>query len=369
MHIHLSSRSNLARKICHCAFVGALIGSAPTLAETKFQDPLDSPAVMRTAVNTRPLMAITYAGAQLIAVGSRGMIARSEDQGKSWSQSAVPVQSDLLAVHFPTALDGWAVGHDGVILHSSDGGKNWVKQLDGRIAAETFKKYYAAQAAIPQITEVIGQLKRNYKAGPALPWLGVWFEDAKKGFVVGSYGMIAATVDGGKTWEPWLHRIDNDHLQPLNLNCIREIGENLYIGSERGMVFKLDRGQQRFDKTATGYVGSFFGIVGNADTLLALGLRGVVYRSGNGGASWEGLKMATEATVTAGAVSRAAAGGVVLVNSAGQILLSNAQMRSFSVVHPDKPMRYTGVVLTNQGAAVVTGLDGVRTETLIGKVQ
>lgn len=369
MHIHShSSRWNLIRKICLGVLVGSLIASASTQAEMKFQDPLDAPAQMRAAIDTRSLMAIVPAGEHAVAVGSRGMIVRSEDQGKTWSQSAVPVQSDLLAVHFPTAQDGWAVGHDGVILHSSDGGKTWTKQFDGRIAGEAFKKYYTAQADNPEMQASAKHIAQNYKAGAALPWLDVWFEDAQKGFVVGSFGMIAATLDGGKSWEPWLHRIDNDHVQPLNLNCIRGVGTNLYIGAERGIVLKLDRDKQSFPKTSTGYVGSFFGLVGNGDTLLAFGLRGVVYRSGNGGASWEQLKMPAVATVTAGAVSRET-GGFVLVNSAGQILLADAQGQSFKIVQPAKPMRYTGIVLAKDGAAVVTGLGGVRRETFSGKAQ
>ncbi|MFA7270357.1 MAG: YCF48-related protein [Sterolibacterium sp.] len=359
--MYTNSRRNLIRTI----FLGALIGifapSSPTWAESKFQDPLDTPALMRNAVNTRPLMAIAHAGAHLVAVGSRGLIVRSEDQGKTWTQSAVPVQCDLLAVHFPTPQLGWVVGHDGVILHSSDGGKNWTKQFDGRIADGAFKKYYAAATTDAAMTAAAAQVAQNFKAGPALPYLDVWFEDTEKGFVVGSFGMLAATVDGGKTWEPWLHRIDN--AQGVNLNSIRNVGGNIYIVGERGILFKLDRANRRFQKMETGYAGSFFGIVGNTDALVAFGLRGIAYRSGNGGANWEALKMPVDATITAGVVSRESA-NIVLVTSADQILLGDAQGRSFKLVHPHKPMRYTGIALVDRGTAVVTGLDGVRTETL-----
>lgn len=33
----------------------------------------------------------------------------------------MPVSSDLVAVSFPDAANGWAVGHDGVVLKTSDG--------------------------------------------------------------------------------------------------------------------------------------------------------------------------------------------------------------------------------------------------------
>ncbi len=358
------SRWSFFHTIYICVLVGTVIVSTPVQAVTSFKDPLDHPALMRTAINTRPLMAITYTGAALVAVGSRGMIIRSEDSGKNWTQSTVPVQSDLLAVQFPTLQDGWAVGHSGVILHSSDGGRTWTKQFDGRMAAGMFKKYYMdriieGQTCDPLITAAAKAIELNYRAGPTLPWLGVWFKDAQNGIVVGSYGMIAATDDGGKTWEPWMHRIDNEEL--LNLNSISGSGGNIYIAGERGMVYRLDREKSWFQRTVTGYAGSFFGIVGNANTLLAFGLRGVLYRSDNGGTSWEALESNSRATVTAG-VSRDSK-GFILVNSAGQFLLGDTHSRMFTVVNlgTDSAMRYSGVVVDNQGNAVVTGLGGVRT--------
>jgi photosystem II stability/assembly factor-like uncharacterized protein len=351
------------RAICLGALIGlALSAAAPTRADSQFQDPLDCAAQTRHSLDRRPLLAIARAGASLVAVGSRGMIIRSEDEGKSWIQSAVPVQSDLLAVHFPTPTDGWAVGHNGVILHSSDGGRSWAKQFDGRVAAEVFRNFYAARGT-EAAAKATAQLEQNFKAGPALPWLDVWFEDAERGFVVGSFGMIAATVDGGKTWEPWLERIDDD--RSLNLNGIRGVGRNLYVAGERGMVFKLDRKSQRFKGIATGYTGSFFGIVGTSESLLAFGLRGVLYRSGDGGTTWAPLKVPVEATVTAGTVS--GSGAFVLVNSAGQLLLGDRKGGSFTVIQPAAPMRYTGVLLASQGTVVVTGLSGIRTESISGR--
>ncbi|BBO82043.1 hypothetical protein DSCO28_26090 [Desulfosarcina ovata subsp. sediminis] len=371
--MHTYSGWGSFRRVCLFALVGTLIAFAPARADAKFKDPLDYPAKMCAGVTTRPLLDITHAGTAMVAVGSRGMIIRSEDGGKNWTQSAVPVQSDLLAVNFPTSQDGWAVGHSGVILHSSDGGKNWTKQLDGRIAADVFKKYYAARllsgnVSDPLMTAAAAEIDLNYKVGPSLPWLSVWFEDAERGFVVGSYGQIAATSDGGKTWEPWLHRVDNNE-QWLNLNSIRDVGGNIYIAAERGMVFMLDRENQRFRGTETGYAGSFFGIVGDTGNLLAFGLRGVVYRSANSGATWEALKMPTKATMTAGThISDSV--GFILVNNAGQILQGDMMGRSFRLASPGNPMCYTGAVPADQeGAVVVTGLAGVRIEMLSGTIK
>lgn len=341
------------------------LGAAPALAAStvQFRDPLDHPALMRSAVATRPFMAVTRADDRLVAVGLRGLIAVSKDQGQTWQQSQVPVQSDLLAVHFPTPTMGWAVGHDGVVLHSSDAGTSWTKQLDGRVAAGAFKRFYQArvQAGEQAAGKALAAIEQNFKAGAALPYLDVWFKNADKGYAVGSFGMLIVTSDGGKNWEPWLHRIDNE--QQLNLNAVRGFQGDILVAAEHGQVFRLDGAKQRFVAVASGYTGSFFGLVGNEQAILAFGLRGVVYRSDDRGRSWAAVKAPSEASVAAGA-PRVDAPGFVLVNAAGQLILANAAGTELRLVRATQPMRYTGVVPIAGNAVVMTGFPGIRVQSL-----
>ncbi len=275
------------------------------------------------------------------------------------------MQSDLLAVHFPTPDEGWAVGHDGVVLHSTDGGVTWAKQLDGRMLCTAFREYYERTSrpdALGALQNAVAQLEQNCKDGFApLPFLDVWFENTHEGFVVGSFGMIAATTDGGKTWEPWLHRIDNS--QGLNFNAIRDIEGHLYIAGEKGEVYRLDRSVGRFTKTDTGYTGSFFGIAGNGEALIAFGLRGVAYRSVDGGMRWEALTMPADQTITAG-VSRSDGEGFVLVNVAGQMLLGDKSGKEFRAMQPKRPTRATGIAPVDVETYAITGLDGVQIEIM-----
>lgn len=338
-----------------------LFTCTPALAASAFHDPLDTPASKRTAIGQRPLMEVALAGKRLIAVGSRGLIIGSDDGGKTWLQSQVPVQSDLLAVDFPTALEGWAVGHDGTVLHSADGGRTWAKQLDGRMSATAFRAYYLDREGSIDGANAIELLKLNYKAGPALPFLDVWFEDAHTGFALGPFGMLIGTSDGGKTWEPWLHRIDNR--DALNLNAIHRIGSDVYIAGERGRIYRLNRARGHFDRIDTGYVGSFFGLVGSGDTLIAYGLGGVAYRSGNRGAQWEALAMPGEQTIVAG-LTLGNGAGYVLANAVGQFLFSDASGKTFRLAPARPEMRVTGIAPLGADTFAVTGLDGVRIEVL-----
>lgn len=332
-------------------------------AITPFQDPLDHPAKSQSNLQDRPLMAITRAGSKLVAVGMRGLIVVSKDEGATWHQASVPVQSDLLGVMFPNRDNGWAVGHDGIILHSADGGEHWTVQLDGRKAEEQFMPYYEKLTAQgdARASAALESLKVNFRSGPSLPYLSVWFENDLNGYAVGSFGSIVATNDGGKSWLPWNEHIDNP--EGLNLNGIYGVGGDLIIVGERGHVFKLDRAEQRFDSLQTGYEGSFFSVLGNGKVILAFGLRGKVYRSEDQGKTWVASVLPVTSTVASGAALDGDS-GFVLVNASGELLNTDGEGKDVQVSPARKAMRLTAVVPSNRDNVVVTGLRGVGLETL-----
>jgi photosystem II stability/assembly factor-like uncharacterized protein len=335
----------------------SLLASVPVAAADAFRDPLDTPAVTASAPESQSLLAAARAGTALVAVGMRGLIIASDDGGASWEQRPAPVQSDLTSVSFPDAQHGWAAGHDGVILHSGDGGRSWKRQLDGRLAAERFTAYYVARMAQGEesLEPRLAELKRNYEAGPSLPWLDICFEDANRGFAVGPFGSIARTEDGGTTWLPAMERIDDPEM--LNLNAIRSIAGELYIAGERGTVFRLDRARQRFLRVATGHAGSFFGIAGNARVLVAYGLRGAVFRSGDGGATWSRSMTPAPLAVTAGAALPD--GRIVLATMGGTTWVGEGDMARFVALPFGAADSFTAVNAVDGRLLLLAGLRGV----------
>lgn len=251
-------------------------------------DVLDLPARPSALAVRSPLLDIASAGQRLVAVGQRGHILYSDDDGKQWQQASVPVSSDLNAVYFPTPEQGWAVGNDGVVLHSSDAGATWKKQLDGReIGALSVKQYSALAAAEPDNEQWplrVADGQRLVEEGADKPLLDVWFADDKLGYVVGVFNLILRTEDGGQSWTPFQDRTDNP--QNFHLNAITSTGDALYIVGEQGLVLKWDESPQRFATLATPYQGSYFGVVGKPGEVVVFGLRGNVLRSTDGGLSW-----------------------------------------------------------------------------------
>jgi len=342
----------------------ALQAGGPCLAQARFVDPLD------TAARTSPLAAqsvsqgVARAGQRLVAVGQRGHIVGSDDGGQTWQQAEVPVASDLTAVHFPTPQQGWAVGHDGVVLHSQDGGRRWTRRFDGRQAAALALAYYehGAQAGDADAARLLPEARRLAEEGADKPFLDVWFEDERTGYVVGAFNLIFRTADAGRTWEPWLHRIDNP--AALHLYGIRGSGGALYIAGEQGLLLRLDTARRRFVRVATPYRGSYFGVLAKPGLVLVYGLRGHAWRSGDGGRSWSRCDTGVAAGITGGAALDD--GRVVLVTQSGQLLVSRDDGIRFSPVAIKQPSPFHGVAPAASGSVAIAGLRGLRVEPLHG---
>ena len=181
------------------ATVGLLCWLSASAGVAHCQDLLEIPAQPGAYALNGLMLDVGFASERLVAVGEYGGILYSDDQGVSWSQAQVPVQVTLTAVHFPSALKGWAVGHDAVILHSEDGGETWHKQLDGWQTGVILLE--GAQAWLAQAEEqlasapddedlllqldsaqlALGEAQRELEIGPNRPWLDVWFADEQHG--------------------------------------------------------------------------------------------------------------------------------------------------------------------------------------------
>ncbi len=307
----------------------AALGAVGGGGEAWANEVLDRPARTSALAARRLVTGIARAGDALVAVGQRGHIVRSANSGWSWTQAAVPVSSDLTAVRFVDAEAGYATGHDGVVLGTRDGGRNWKRLLDGRtvnwLVLEHMKKRAAAAQATEQDRKLLGEAQRNLEAGPDKPFLDLCFANVNEGFVVGAYGLVMHTADGGRQWTPWFDRIDNPQL--LNLYAICASGGALYVAGEAGLLLKLDREAGRFVALASPYKGSLFGLTATSAGVLAWGMRGNAFLGTDGGAAWASITTDLSASIVGAAV--ASDGTVALADQSGGIVASKDGGRSF----------------------------------------
>jgi photosystem II stability/assembly factor-like uncharacterized protein len=353
--------NNKYKWITLAALLAALaLPFARQVVAAEFADALDTPAQPSDLASRGTLTGLAKAGERLVVVGQRGHILYSDDAGQRWTQAAVPVSSDLVAVHFPTPLLGWAVGHDGVVLHSSDAGANWTRQFDGRqVGPRMLEHYQALAAADPQdevLAALVSEAQRMTEEGADKPFLDVWFENERVGYVVGAFNLIFRTDDGGQNWTPWMERVDNPGA--LNLYALRPVGDDLFIVGEQGLVLKQDVSSGRFKAVPTAYNGSFFGITGKPGVALVFGLRGNVYRSLDGGASWNKVEIGLPLSITASTVT--ANGRIVLLSQAGHVLVSGDDGASFELQPENSLAPVAAAQALDSASLVLAGTRGVR---------
>jgi photosystem II stability/assembly factor-like uncharacterized protein len=325
-----------------------------------FADPLDQPAPMSPLVVRNVLLGVSLAGPRLVAVGQRGAVVYSDDQGKSWAQARVPVSADLTAVWFADARQGWAVGHDGVILHTGDGGQTWVKQLDGRQANTMLVADLQAKLSVqPDDKRLLGLLdeaKRNVEAGPDKPFMDVWFSDAQNGYAVGAYNLMFRTSDGGAHWVPWYDRTENPKL--YHLYAVRGVGDQVYVAGERGLFLTLDAVRQRFMARPMAYQGTLFAMAAAAGHVMVFGMRGNALRTTDEGQSWQKVDTGVASGLSGATVL--GDGRLVAVSQAGEVLVSQNKGASFELVKGVQPMVFAGVVGVGDGRVAVAGTQGIR---------
>ncbi len=258
----------------------------------------------------------------IIAVGERGHVLLSGDDGATWTQARVPTRAMLCALEVVDDRHVWAVGHDATVLRSSDRGRTWSLQY--------------------------------HDPDEEAPLLDVWFADDDHGLAVGAYGLVLETEDGGDHWDRARISEEDPHFY-----CIAEgPGRDLFLIGEFGVLFRsIDRGRTWYSIVSP-YRGSFFGaLVLSDDTALVYGLRGNVYRSEDRGDTWERVAVGTTASLLGGV--EMTDGTVVLVGLSGTILVSRDGGRSFVSRNRGDRKAISGALELGAGRLLILGEGGV----------
>ncbi|WP_417565622.1 WD40/YVTN/BNR-like repeat-containing protein [Marinobacter sp.] len=361
----------------------SMVWSAP--AAFAIADVIETPARPTELAPDRLLNDVTKAGDRIVAVGERGHIIYSDDEGKTWTQSEVPVSVTLTGVDFGSNTQGWAVGHSGVILHSEDAGETWDLQFTGiqalELGIQTKEDQVAAleeqlesapedekadiEWAMDDLLFTMENMQSDLDIGPVNPLLDVWFENENRGYVVGAYGMILRTTDGGETWQDWAPRIDN--ATNFHLNGVTQItGGALVVVGEAGQIHVSVDGGQTWERRESPYEGSLFGVIGTGQVneILAFGLRGNMLFSNDLGKTWRVVPSTADATLNDGVVLDD--GRIILVGNGGLVLTSSNGAESFrEYLRSDRegvmsviPVSGTGLLIVGEGGATMTDARG-----------
>lgn len=114
-------------------------------------------------------------------VGSQGTILTTLDGRASWESQESRVTEDLLAVSFLDPDHGFAVGKFATLLETHEGSDHWtpIELTEGSVAEEDWE-----------------QLETQIFEAPLLN--DIFFVDGLHGWIVGEYGVVYATEEGGR---------------------------------------------------------------------------------------------------------------------------------------------------------------------------
>lgn len=194
-----------------------------------------------------------------VVVGYAGKVLMTEDGGQSWTVKKTNTNRALYAVDFINTREGWIAGQNGLILHTTDGGETWDEQRSGTIlylfaidfldaregwavgdkatyfhtvdGGHTWRQFKLAQS------ESASEEESLLSNDPIL--YDIQFIDRRTGWIVGEFGKIYHTADGGRTWvEQQGSLLGRDGvLDPLDLPSFFSVH---FIDAENGVASGLE---------------------------------------------------------------------------------------------------------------------------------
>lgn len=304
----------------------ALVIAAAVPAAAQDEDAVERSRIFPLASKSL-LLDSARVGDILAAVGERGHVLLSADNGATWEQRVVPTRSTLTGVFFHDETLGWAVGHDSVILRTADGGATWERV--------------------------------NWAPDDEAPLFDVWFADADTGFAVGAYGTFLVTADGGLSWD--FAPIGEDD---FHLHRIRAADDGtLFMAAEAGVAYRSDDDGETWEELPSPYDGSFFGVLPlEGESLILFGLRGHLYRSEDAGETWQQIETGTVAMLTDAA--RLTGGEIIVVGLGGTVLVSKDGGRTFTLSQHLNRRGIQAVTETADGKVLLVGEFGVAVKTV-----
>ena len=269
--------------------------------------------------------AMLYLDKRVVAVGERGNVLISDDQGQSWQAATVSPQRDLTLTSLVELADKslLAVGHDGWILRSQDKGDNW--------------------------TEV----RHDNELGE--PLLGAWSAGGTQVQAFGSFGKFYQSNDDGRTWQVMPLQVDSAHLNSMDGG---PEGRRMLVG-EQGLVMRSTDAGQHWQTLPAFYNGSLFGVVRlSPERWVAYGMRGHVFVTQNFGQSWDRVEVGNQLPLYGHALLPNG-GGLLIVGAGSSMVRLDGNGRLVSATRLSGLGTLTSAVLVGSRRLLVGGERGV----------
>ncbi len=177
----------------------------------------------------------------VVAAGYWGSIYVSNDAGKTWKKGETGTRQLLYDVSMADAKRGWAVGQQGTVLRTEDGGLTWTRQMNNKVAEDTH--LFGVHAIDANTAWAVGE------------WGGrIYTDDGGK-----SWQDRSLTIDQLHPQFVWLSPPEQDKVRRgekvyedvglTDVFCLPD-GKHCWIIGEFGYIFHSDNGGQTWERAA-----------------------------------------------------------------------------------------------------------------------
>lgn len=251
-----------------------------------------------------------------------------------------------------------AAGDHGVVLLSDDNGKHY-RQARKVPTRATLNDVHFVNEKEGWIAGHWGVILHSSDGGETWalqrsvttvdqPLFTVYFTDAKQGFAAGLWSLLLATQDGGATWtELHLPAPDGAKRADKNLYDIISDGNGLIIiAAEQGWVYRSPDGGKSWEAVSTGGKASYWtGLMLDDGSILVAGLTGKMARSTDSGKTWALIDIDNKiSSITS--LRQAADGSVVGVGLEGLVLVSRDHGLTYRVTQREDRLSLTSLLPT-----------------------
>lgn len=228
-------------------------------------------------------------GRTLLAVGTNGLVVRSQDRGASWTRHEIDRDASARA-----ALIGIAACADGSfgaldffhrVWLADSHGENWRSQnIDEpgtplAIACDSRNRLWVvgSDSTIASSADR-GATWSKTTVGDDAMLASIQFVDAEHGFITGEFGSVFQTNDGGAHWHA-LPKIGAD-FYPYAAHFAD--GERGWVAGLAGVVMQTNDGGRTWKKEANPLGAPIYGLSVHNGTPVGVGVNGLVFRRQQG---------------------------------------------------------------------------------------
>ncbi len=242
------------------------------------------------------------------AVGDLGRVFHTTDGAKTWERQSFGGTHSFVALSCPDSQHLWAVGQAGDIMYSSDGGKAWQPQKSGTnrqlldvafantqrgIATGDFGTLVRTddggntwtKVALPEDTKLPADVAEVVAPGDIVLYSAT-FVDADHVWVVGEFGTILVSSDGGASWRPQQSPVETT----LFGVSFADEQRGWAVGLESTLLVTVDGGinwRKTDIETPKGFSLALYNVQVRGNYGWAVGNSGLLLNSKDAGATWQ----------------------------------------------------------------------------------